>query len=66
MAGTFELKPSFEELRRKRQRMAESNERGGGGLFERDWEVFVARYDKDSGKYLSRTLCCETALTCDS
>lgn len=46
--------------------MDESHERRGGGLFETNWEVFVARYDKDSGRYVSGTVCCETALTYDS
>jgi len=28
-------------------------------LFERDWEVFVIKHDKDTGKFKWFTECCE-------
>lgn len=30
-----------------------------GKLFERDWEVFVIKHDKDTGKFKWFTECCE-------
>lgn len=54
---------SFEELRRLRSGQPEINEQRGGNLFETDWEVFVARYDKNTGKYDNRTFCCECAVS---
>lgn len=29
------------------------------GLFERDWEVFVIKHDKETGKFKWFTDCCE-------
>ncbi|MBK8465922.1 MAG: hypothetical protein IPL32_08835 [Chloracidobacterium sp.] len=40
---------SFEELRRLRSGQPEKEKRGGK-LFETDWEVFVARYNENTGK----------------
>lgn len=31
-------------------------------LFEKDWQVFAFTRDRESGKYISMTLCCEAAL----
>jgi len=53
---------SFEELRRLRSGQPEKEQRGGK-LFETDWEVFVARYNENTGKYDNRTLCCEGAVS---
>lgn len=33
----------------------------GDKLFESDWEVFVVKFDKATGKYVGRTACCATA-----
>ena len=54
---------SFEELRRQQLGHAKTDEQSGGDLFETDWEVFVAKYDKNTGKYDNRTFCCECAVT---
>lgn len=35
---------------------------GGKVQFEHDWEVFVARYDAESGNYVTRTYCCEDVI----
>lgn len=41
-----------------------SKENGSGGkLFEREWEVFVARFDKNTGKFVTGTYCCEDAIS---
>ncbi len=32
-----------------------------GDLFARDWEVFVIKHDKASGRHTWFTLCCELA-----
>lgn len=56
---------SFEKLCRRILGGCESEGQGqgGGGLFEREWEVFVARFDRKSGKYESLTFCCEGAVS---
>ncbi|MBX3298059.1 MAG: hypothetical protein KF736_01190 [Acidobacteria bacterium] len=33
----------------------------GRQLFDRDWEVLVIERDPVSGKYRTRTLCCESS-----
>lgn len=53
---------SFEELRRQPLDHAKTDEQRGGDLFETDWEVFAAKYDKNTGKYDNRTFCCECAV----
>ncbi len=35
----------------------------GKGIFDKDWEVFVARYNKNTGKFESSTYCCEDAIS---
>ena len=56
---------SFDELRSRRS--SESEQQGRStGFFEREWEVFVARYDKRSGKYVTCTSCCEYSPVCTS
>ena len=30
--------------------------------FELEWEVLVARYDPESGNYVTRTYCCEDVI----
>ncbi len=37
----------------------EQPELSGSGLFARDWEVFVARFDKELGRFVTSTFCCE-------
>lgn len=61
--GTNNRGMSFEELRRLRSGQTEANEQRGDKLFETDWEVFVAKYDKNTGKYDNRTFCCECAVS---
>ena len=39
----------------------ESDRQFFGDLFARDWEVFVIKHDKASGKHTWFTLCCEVA-----
>lgn len=34
----------------------------GENIFERDWEVFVAKLDRETGKYVTFTYCCEDAI----
>lgn len=54
---------SFEELRRLRSGQTKPDDKRGRRLFETDWEVFVARYNENTGKYDSRTLCCDGAVS---
>ena len=39
----------------------QSHQRYFESLFERDWEVFVIKHDKERGGFDWFTLCCETA-----
>lgn len=59
--GSNDRRLSFEEMRRRRSSTG-SAERGGA-LFETEWEVFVARYDRNSGRYTLATYCCDDAAT---
>lgn len=53
---------TFEE-RRCQVRCADEHVRlADDNIFEREWEVFVAKYDRESGKYLTLTYCCEDAI----
>lgn len=54
---------SFQKLCRRIVGGCETNSQSGGGLFETDWEVFVARLDKNTGKYESNTYCCEDGIS---
>ncbi|MEQ1922572.1 MAG: hypothetical protein ABL952_08690 [Pyrinomonadaceae bacterium] len=53
----------FDKLCRRILGGCETNSQNGGGLFETQWEVFVARLDKNTGRYESRTYCCEDAIS---
>ncbi len=61
--GDKNRKIKFEKLCRRIRGGCESESQSGGGLFGKDWEVFVARYDSEKGKYVSSTFCCEAALS---
>lgn len=60
--GVKNRKMSFEVLRR-RSVPAETQDRSAGKLFEKDWEVFVARFDREAGRFVTKTFCCEDAVT---
>lgn len=53
---------SFEEKRCQVRCADEHGRPADENIFEREWEVFVARYDRDSGKYVTLTYCCEDAI----
>ena len=55
-------KNSFDRLCRTKLGNRDTNRRHAGDLFEIDWEVFVAKYDTNTGSYSSRTYCCEEAI----
>ena len=50
---------TIEERRSCSSGQTEHPEGSGGGLFARQWEVFVARFDKDLGRFVTSTFCCE-------
>ena len=52
---------SFEE-RRCQVRCLPDSQLGGKDQFERDWEVFVARYDAESRNYVTKTYWCEDVI----
>lgn len=54
---------SFDKLCRRILGGCETNGQSGGGLFETDWEVFVARVNKNTGKYETSTYCCEDVIS---
>ncbi len=54
---------SFEEMRRRHASRSVDRSQAGGDLFENDWEVFVARFDANTGRYVSRTFCCDDAVS---
>lgn len=56
-------KTSFDKLCRRILGGCESKGQSGGGLFETDWEVFVARFDKNTGTYETSTYCCEDVIS---
>jgi len=53
---------SFEGPRCFRTEHCNKSGRTSGELFETDWEVFVARFDRKTGKYVNLTFCCESAV----
>lgn len=53
---------SFEEKRCQVRCSDEHGRPADENIFEREWEVFVARYDRDAGKYVTLTYCCENAI----
>lgn len=40
------------------------NPNGSGSLTDENWEEFVIRYDRESGRYITHTVCCAGAPTC--
>lgn len=54
---------SFDKLCRRILGGCKTTAQSGGGPFETEWEVFVARFDKNTGKYETSTYCCEDAIS---
>jgi hypothetical protein len=50
---------TFDERRHCHAGQTETDDRAGGGLFAKEWEVFVARFDKELGRFVTSTFCCE-------
>ncbi|CAN5395294.1 hypothetical protein BH10ACI3_BH10ACI3_11270 [soil metagenome] len=61
--GDNNRKSSFEKLCRRIFGGCENGGTSGGELFEKDWEVFVVRFDPETGKHVGLTFCCENAVS---